>query len=600
MAGIGEFFSSVAASFGVAAQDGGDFLSYVVMASRYILPAIALMVLFRCVRSMLQEKYEPEIWAYFGMPDGSRVPLRHWECTVGRAAMSDIVLDYTTVSRSHAAIIRDDRSKWRVHDLAQGGTLAVNGEDVVGSAEIRDGDTLSLGGIKLRFISLTESERLSLGEVRTRPGGLVRPGVTLFELTVFQTVLALVHAINARPEHVFPISLSFFALIAAQWAYYLSMRALRRTGIELETLAFFLTTLGFSVAATSVPEDMAKQVILFIAALGGFLLLGWWLRDLRRASKLRWPMGALALGLLAVNLVLATETFGARNWIEIGGVRFQPSEFVKIAYIYTGTAALQRLYMGRNLFLYIAFSAVCVGALALMGDFGAALIFFATFLIISYMRSGNLATVFLAVSGAGLAGFLVLSIRPHVAQRFASWGHIWEQVNDAGYQQTRALAASASGGLFGKGAGSGWLHNIVAADTDMVFCVISEELGLLVAFLAVAAIIAIAFFALRNASAGRSSFYVIAAIASASMLMIQLALNVFGSLDILPFTGVTFPFVSRGGSSLISCWTLMAFIKATDTRQNASFAIKLPSLRRARREEMEMLGADGGDLEDDE
>ena len=84
----------------------------------------------------------------------------------------------------------------------------------------------------------------------------------------------------------------------------------------------------------------------------------------------------------------------------------------------------------------------------------------------------------------------------------------------------------------------------------------------------------LAFFTVRSARHGRSAYYAIAACAAMSMLLVQLALNVFGSLDILPFTGVTFPFVSRGGSSLLSCWLLMAFIKSADNRQNASFAVR--------------------------
>ena len=100
---------------------------------------------------------------------------------------------------------------------------------------------------------------------------------------------------------------------------------------------------------------------------------------------------------------------------------------------------------------------------------------------------------------------------------------------------------------------------------------------MIIALSAVAAIIVMAAFAVHNASQGRSSFYVIAGCAAISMMMVQLGLNVFGSLDILPFTGVTFPFVSMGGSSLISCWALLAFIKATDTRKSASFIIKDPS-----------------------
>ena len=94
-----------------------------------------------------------------------------------------------------------------------------------------------------------------------------------------------------------------------------------------------------------------------------------------------------ALGFLALNLIAGETTNGATNWLSIGGFTLQPSEFVKVAYIYTGAATLDRLFRGRNLFLFIAFSAICVGALALMGDFGTALIFFVTFLVISFMRS---------------------------------------------------------------------------------------------------------------------------------------------------------------------------------------------------------------------
>lgn len=151
---------------------------------------------------------------------------------------------------------------------------------------------------------------------------------------------------------------------------------------------------------------------------------------------------------------------------------------------------------------------------------------------------------------------------------------MWEDVYNTGYQQTRAMSAAAAGGLFGKGAGEGWLKDVFAANTDMVFAVVAEEQGLIVALCMVLAVLTLAFFAVRSARHGRSAYYAIAACAAMSMLLTQLALNVFGSLDLLPFTGVTFPFVSRGGSSLLSCWLLMAFIKGADNRREASFAVR--------------------------
>ena len=217
---------------------------------------------------------------------------------------------------------------------------------------------------------------------------------------------------------------------------------------------------------------------------------------------------------------------------------------------------------------------MCVGALALMGDFGTALVFFVCFLVISFMRSGSFATLFLAIGGAALAVMLVLTVKPYVAQRFATWGHAWEDPLNTGFQQVRTMSATAAGGLFGRGAGAGWLKNIFAANTDMVFGVVCEELGLIVALCCVLSLLLLAVFSVRSAAAGRSSYYVIASCATVTIFMAQLALNVFGSLDLLPFTGVTFPFVSKGGSSLISCWGMLAYIKAGDTRSGGSFALR--------------------------
>ena len=558
-----------------ASWDGGVSRGFLTV-SRYLLPALALWLLLRCAFSMLRYRYEPEIWGYLKQSDGQKHPILHWENLIGRARNADVVLPYPTVSRAHAVIVRDDAGKWTVLDLRSTGGISVNGE-TVSRAELHDGDKLAFADRKLRFNALTDAERASLSSVRTAPDNVRRPGFSFLLLTVFQLVLCAAQLLCCAEEHRASILTAYLALCILTWFYFLIMRSIRRSGFEIELLAFFLSTLGLMVAADSTPDQLLKHLLLLIAGVALYLVLGWWLRDLRRTRALRWVCGFAAIGFLALNLFTAKEVFGARNWLYIAGFSIQPSEFVKIAYVYAGAATLDRLYAGRNLFLFIAFSAVCVGALALMGDFGTALVFFCCFLVISFLRSGNLATVFLALSGAALACFLILYAKPHIAARFAAWGHVWDSPYGAGYQQTRALAAAASGGLFGTGAGSGWFSGVFAADTDLVFCMLCEELGLVLAALAVIAVILLAVFALREANASRSGFYVIAACAAVCMMMVQMGLNVFGSVDLLPFTGVTFPFVSRGGSSLISCWALLAFLKASDTRQNASFAQKLPA-----------------------
>ncbi len=549
-------------------------IPYLMTISKFVLICTSISILARCIRSMLSERYELETWGYIRAGDKT-LPVNHWENIIGRSTGADIRLFGAGISRVHAVLSRNDKGIWKIYDIFSRGGVWVNGEKAgVNGIELSHGDVINLGGSCLRFLDIGKDQRNALEAARSFAGKNVSPSLTLLELTVFQLFLLLQHAISAAPGNLAPISLGFVTLIILQWTCYNSMRIINRSGFEIEILAFYLSTLGMSVAASSTPEDMYKQMLLTIVSVLLFLLSGWWLRNLKRTISVRIPVGTLAILLLAVNVIFSEAVFGAKNWLEFGGYSFQPSELIKCAYIYVGASTLDLLYRKKNLFSFIVFSALCVVALALIGDFGTALIFFVGFLVISFMRSGSIATVFLAVSGAGLAGFLAVMVKPYIAQRFNTWGHAWEDVYNAGYQQTRAMSAAASGGLLGKGAGEGWLKDIFAANTDMVFAMVCEELGLIIAVCMVLAILAMAFFAVRSAKQGRSAYYAIASCAAMSMLLTQLALNVFGSLDLLPFTGVTFPFVSRGGSSLISCWMLMAFLKSSDNRKSASFAVR--------------------------
>ena len=552
----------------------GDFYAYTLAASKAILILLSFAILLRCLRSMLREEYDPETWAYLRY-GRDRLPVQHWEVIIGRSPDADVYIPEREIARSHAILRRNDLGQWRVYDVFSRGGVWVNNVFVDDDGtEIANGDILNLNGICVRFEDLSMEKRERLESKRSGVGRRYSPSLTLLMLTAFQLFLLLQHSFYADPETLPDIALGFGSLIVMEWSCFNAMRIINRAGFEIETLAFYLSSLGMSVAASSTPEDMYKQILLTLAGVVLFLLCGWWQRSLQRTASTRILVALGALLLLGINVVASDVVLGAKNWLEFWGFSFQPSEIVKVGYVYVGAATLDRLFRRNNLYVFIGFSAVCVMALALIGDFGTALVFFVCFLVISFMRSGSIATVMLAVTGAGLAGFLAVSARPYIAQRFASWGHVWEDIYDKGFQQTRAMSAAAAGGLFGKGAGNGWLHRIFAANTDLVFGMVCEELGLLIACMMVLAVILLACFAIRSARTGRSAYYSIAACAAMTILLTQLALNVFGSMDILPFTGVTFPFVSRGGSSMLSCWMMMAFLKSADNRREASFAVR--------------------------
>ncbi|MCL2409710.1 MAG: FtsW/RodA/SpoVE family cell cycle protein [Oscillospiraceae bacterium] len=555
-----------------------DIMSYAMLVIRFFLPFLAIVIVARAVRSLLKEKSEAETWGYLSLPNGMRIDLNHWENVVGRAKTSDVYMEYPTLSRAHAAVIRDDKGDWRVYDISSKSGAMLNGDAVTGKdgLPIKTGDLLSLGGVELVFIAIDEHSEYEQAAARTRPGVQFKQRTTLAFLTQFQILLGIHLTVALGERASVAVPLSFLGLIALTWVCYIFTRALKRVAFEVETLAFFLSTLGLAVTASSAPADIVRQLMLLIAGVAAFFVVGWFLRDLNRAKKIRWPAAIAGILLLIANLAFSEVRFGARRWLEIGGFSFQPSEFVKIALVFAGAATLDRLFARRNLVSFIGFAGACVLALAMINDFGSALIFFVAYLVIAFMRSGDIATIFLSVGGAGFAGLLAIRFRSHIASRFATWGNAWEYANAGGYQQTRAMAAAASGGLFGVGAGNGWFQRVIAADTDLVFSMVTEELGLIIAVVTVMAILSFAVFSVYSAGESRSSFFVIGACAASSILAFQMLLNVLGSVDILPFTGVTFPFVSRGGTSLIACWGLLAFIKAADTRQNASFIVKTP------------------------
>ena len=311
-----------------------------------------------------------------------------------------------------------------------------------------------------------------------------------------------------------------------------------------------------------------------------FLLVGWSLRNLERAKVIRYLAAVGGVALLAATLIFGKEINGAKNWLILQGYSFQPSELAKICFVYVGASTMDRLMHRRNIILFIAYTVMLCGFLALMNDFGTALIFFFAFLLIAYMRSGSMGTLALACTALGFAGVIGVKLAPHAMRRFATWRHIWEDPFGAGYQQTRALICIASGGLFGIGIGNGKMKHIFAADSDMVFATISEEWGLVMGVLCILAIVILALFAVRCAHVSRSSLYAIASCTAAGILLVQTIFNALGTVDILPLTGVNFPFVSNGGSGMIGMWGLLAFIKAGDTRRNASFAVNPIRFRR--------------------
>ena len=406
---------------------------------------------------------------------------------------------------------------------------------------------------------------------RRRKYRYVDRGFILLLLTIFQFFSCLpvvfeggkFYAVNA---------LCFLGFTVFEWLYVAVMHlAFKKVNFELEFIAFFLSGIGMTLTASVSKSSHIKQLAAVIIGIVVYDVLLWFLQDVKRVMSVRMPLAVFALCFLAGSFVLirfaGSAINGAYNWLVIGGkISVQPSEFVKIAFIFVGAASLDKLLTSKNIYLYIAFAIGCIGVLFLMRDFGTALIFFFTFLVIAFMRSGDVRSLLFICAGALLGAVLIIYFKPYVARRFAVYRHVWENYDTTGYQQVRTLIYSVSGGLKGLGVGNGRLRYVAASTTDLVFGMVCEEFGIIVAFAIVIAFAIITVYAIRTSRSAPSTFYSIAACSAAAMLLFQTCLNIFGITDILPLTGVTLPFVSQGGSSMVCSWALFAFIKAADVR----------------------------------
>ena len=540
---------------------------------RYVAPSIAFFLLLRCALPLLTFRRKPEIWGWLIRTDGQKLPITHWENLIGRSRRCDVIIPLPSVSRNHCVLCRYDDGSWSITDANSHNGIRVNGEEVF-TQELLEGDLLEIGEECLRFLPASGAQEQTLASLRPAASSMTSSFANLLLLTAFQALCCVGYLLagTTRPQDVI---LGWGGIMVLQWSLLIFNFVIRRPAFEAETLAFLLCSMGMAVISSVAPQESINQLIAITLGVGLFLVLGWSLRDLERAKKIRYLAAILGMALLIITLLFGETYYGAKNWLNVYGFSIQPSELTKLCFVYVGASTMDRLLQRRNIVLFIAYTVALCGFLALMNDFGTALVFFTAFLIIAYLRSGSLGTIALSCTALIFAAVIGLQIAPHALRRLSIWRNIWSDPLGAGYQQTRSLMCIASGGLFGLGVGRGKMKYLFAADSDVVFATVSEEWGIAMMVILILVIVVLALFSVRCALVSRSSFYAIAACTASGILLVQTIFNVLGTLDILPLTGVTFPFLSNGGSSMLCVWGLLAYIKAADTRAFGSFAVRL-------------------------
>ncbi len=574
-----------------------DILGYLMLVMRMFTPLIALAVVWRCYTSFRKglRRRDPVIMLR-NLVTEETYPILYWENSIGRSKSCDIVIKDNTVSRDHAVLFRREEG-WFVGDTgSRSGTYVGEGEEeekIEESTLIGIGDVIRIGGtlLSLERTDITPEHRKFFRGFRRTPAS---PFTLLFLTTLVHFSMTLQLCFGTGEFDLMPLA-PFICLFAVSWVFYfISMKLMHRVSFELETVGILLSGIGIMLLSGADIEGVKTQMIAMILGILIFMFLIWFMGNVERVEKFRLFFALGAIGLFLLNMVLGTEINGSKNWIYIGSFSFQPSEMIKIAFVLVGASALHRLQTRKNITEFIIFGAACLGFLFIMRDFGTACIFFAGFLVIAFMRSGSIRTIALILAVAVLGVVMILYFKPYVAQRFAGWMHVWEHTQDSlGYQQTRALTYIASGGLFGMGLGKGYLKYIAAGDSDLVFAMLSEEQGLFMSLTVLAAIAMLIMYVRSDVTRSRSTVYSITSCAAAGILVFQMCLNVFGTTDVLPLTGVTLPFISSGGSSMMSVWGMLAFIKASDER---TYAVRRASRRQQKQMEEEARRAQFDDL----
>lgn len=318
-----------------------------------------------------------------------------------------------------------------------------------------------------------------------------------------------------------------------------------------------LLTVGFVILTRLSLGKAIRQFIIVMISLVIALVIPFFVSRFRFLKEWKWIYAAAGIVALGIVLVLGQTTYGSKLSYTIAGLTFQPSEFVKIIFVFFVASALYKAAGFFEVFTTAVIAAAHVVILVCSKDLGSALIFFVVYVLMVVVASRNWLYLLAGVSGGSVAAYLAYRVFPHIQVRVQAFKDPWSVIDSTGYQITQSLFAITSGGWFGLGLFKGTPESIPFVEADFIFSAITEELGLLFA-LCVILICVSSFVMFMNISMNlKDKFYQLTAFGLGVTYIFQVFLTIGGGCKFIPLTGVTLPFISYGGSSVLT--TLIMF-----------------------------------------
>lgn len=322
--------------------------------------------------------------------------------------------------------------------------------------------------------------------------------------------------------------------------------------ILLFDIVNMLMAIGLAELYRLSPDFALKQILFTLLGDFMYFALFYLLKRISLKRDYSKQLGFTILITLIITQFWGIQVSGAKNWIEILGFRFQPSEFLKILFIIYISTIFNKGINKNTLIFSSASIIIAVAFFALQRDLGSALIFFAVYLILLFVIDDKIYPTIISSAVAVSMAIISFYSFSHIKSRIEAWLNPWRYVSDKAYQVTQSLFAIAAGGLLGTGINLGNPKFIPAVHTDFIFSAICEEAGIITGIIILFLLCMVALIGLNFSNNCKEPINKLICLGLSSMTAIQTLIIVAGVLNIVPITGVTLPFISYGGSSLIS------------------------------------------------
>ncbi|MEA4815659.1 MAG: FtsW/RodA/SpoVE family cell cycle protein [Lachnospiraceae bacterium] len=349
-----------------------------------------------------------------------------------------------------------------------------------------------------------------------------------------------------------------FLLIANHFA----LKIYAGSRVLLWNSVFFLLDVGIITLYRLTPKLAIKQLLWMIVGFIIMILIPYVLRFIKKIYNYEYFFIAFALILICLTLYKGEASGGSLNWLSIAGViSFQPSEIVKFLFIFYLASAFKDKVSAKNVIVSGVFSAAIVLLLVVQRDLGGALIFFTTYMLMLYMATSNSILFFGGMGAACIASVFAYTVFSHVRVRVSAWINPWADIESGGYQIVQSLFAITTWGFLGSGLTKGMPEKIPVVARDFIFSAICEEFGAFFGICLIFIYLVVFYCGVKIALSSSKKYYSMISAGIITMFSFQTFLILGGNTKFIPLTGVTLPFVSYGGSSILVSFVMIGILQ---------------------------------------